>query len=366
MAKARRDHNQLAVELAENIRDGRLRAGSRLPANAELADQHGVSISTVGRALATLQAQGLIIRRQRLGTFVAAYREVPLRSIAFVADTPVGYPQAAYLQGVISTLPEDCKVFLEETSSGPGTEISRIEKLRGAVDGVIVYPWGDARSAEALAELNASGTPVVCVDRQAVGQNLDAFVSDNYGDSARLMKILRERGHRRIAHITDDEPAVSTVAERLRAYQDGIRDCGTNEQRWLRMLPARGWSFTRLKQTIHDTLFTLRAGSEPVTAVFCAHDGYLAPLLAACEELNLTVPDDLEIASYNDWPELPINRLDRVHRAVPPCFELGVAAAKRLIARHKGEDGLPMTTTISARILSTHLHSTGGVPPPIQ
>ena len=42
----------------------------RLPTEAQLADEYGVAVSTVRQALAALEADGLITRRRRHGTFI--------------------------------------------------------------------------------------------------------------------------------------------------------------------------------------------------------------------------------------------------------------------------------------------------------
>ena len=43
----------------------------RLPTEARLAEEYGVAVSTIRQALTTLEAQGLITRRRRHGTFIA-------------------------------------------------------------------------------------------------------------------------------------------------------------------------------------------------------------------------------------------------------------------------------------------------------
>lgn len=65
----------LSAQIADAIRnaivDGRLLVGDRLPSEAELADQHGVSRATVREALKRLAAQSLI--RTERGAFGGAF-----------------------------------------------------------------------------------------------------------------------------------------------------------------------------------------------------------------------------------------------------------------------------------------------------
>lgn len=57
--------------ISEAVRDGRLKAGDRVPSEAELVDQFNVSRMTANRALRELQAAGVIIRRAGIGSFIA-------------------------------------------------------------------------------------------------------------------------------------------------------------------------------------------------------------------------------------------------------------------------------------------------------
>jgi len=56
------------------IDENRLREGDRLPTEVRLAQQSGVSLVTVRRALAELAAQGIVRREQGRGTFVTRPR----------------------------------------------------------------------------------------------------------------------------------------------------------------------------------------------------------------------------------------------------------------------------------------------------
>jgi GntR family transcriptional regulator len=75
-------YRQVVDQLAELIRSGRLEAGSQLPSVRELARRLLVSLITIRRAYADLEAVGLIVRRQGQGTFVAEEVEVASRKRA--------------------------------------------------------------------------------------------------------------------------------------------------------------------------------------------------------------------------------------------------------------------------------------------
>jgi GntR family transcriptional regulator len=64
-------YKQIEDQLAELIRSGSLPPGTRLPSFRRLAGDLLVSLITVRRAYSDLEQDGLIVRRQGQGTFVA-------------------------------------------------------------------------------------------------------------------------------------------------------------------------------------------------------------------------------------------------------------------------------------------------------
>ncbi|MGW0841136.1 GntR family transcriptional regulator [Streptomyces sp. NPDC002787] len=78
---------QVVHHLAEQIRTGRLPAGARLAAERDLAEQYGVAVNTIRRAVRDLRDQGLVITVPVKGTFVRA--EQPP-----TGDTPEDAPAA--------------------------------------------------------------------------------------------------------------------------------------------------------------------------------------------------------------------------------------------------------------------------------
>lgn len=68
---------ELVSALEARIRDGRLPPGERLPTEAAVMDEYGVSRTVVREAISRLQAAGLVSTRHGVGTFVEARTEEP-------------------------------------------------------------------------------------------------------------------------------------------------------------------------------------------------------------------------------------------------------------------------------------------------
>ncbi|MCX4485835.1 winged helix-turn-helix domain-containing protein [Streptomyces anulatus] len=67
---------QVVHHIAEEIRTGRLPVGARLPAERDLADQYGVAVNTIRRAVRDLRDQDLVITVPIKGTFVKAEQQL--------------------------------------------------------------------------------------------------------------------------------------------------------------------------------------------------------------------------------------------------------------------------------------------------
>ena len=64
-------YRQIFDQMAQMIRSGQMQPGNQLPSVRDLSNQLLVSLITVRRAYADLEAADLIVRKQGYGTFVA-------------------------------------------------------------------------------------------------------------------------------------------------------------------------------------------------------------------------------------------------------------------------------------------------------
>ena len=74
--KIERKHNSIMheawMELREMILSGVLAQGERLPSETELAQEMGISRSSLREAIGNLEREGLLIKKQGIGTFVTS------------------------------------------------------------------------------------------------------------------------------------------------------------------------------------------------------------------------------------------------------------------------------------------------------
>ncbi|MFG2644006.1 GntR family transcriptional regulator [Streptomyces sp. NPDC048370] len=80
-------YEQLRAQIAERARSGALPVGYKLPTVRGLAEDLGLAANTVAKAYKSLEADGVIETRGRLGTFVAAAGDAAARRAASAAAT---------------------------------------------------------------------------------------------------------------------------------------------------------------------------------------------------------------------------------------------------------------------------------------
>jgi DNA-binding transcriptional regulator YhcF (GntR family) len=79
-------YEQVRVQLATRIGDGRLPAGSRLPTVRGLASDLGLAVNTIARVYKELEADGLVVTEGRRGTRVTGHGTTPA-AVADAAET---------------------------------------------------------------------------------------------------------------------------------------------------------------------------------------------------------------------------------------------------------------------------------------
>ena len=114
-------YEQIIEGIKREISAGRLKPNAQLPSFRELAAQLLVSVITVKRAYEELERQGIIYRKQGLGTFVAEHgseRNLEVRSIK--VETLL---RQALREGIETGIPKDAllamaKRLLREVMEG--------------------------------------------------------------------------------------------------------------------------------------------------------------------------------------------------------------------------------------------------------
>jgi GntR family transcriptional regulator len=129
-----------AEALEEAIEAGTYRPGSRLPSEAELAEQLAVSRPTLRESLRLLEERGMIRRRHGRGTFV---RERPIqkelnRNFGITSMIRAAGYAPSVRGGMVAGDVADAEVA-ERLALGVGEAVWRVERIRVADDRPVVF-----------------------------------------------------------------------------------------------------------------------------------------------------------------------------------------------------------------------------------
>lgn len=122
---------QLKTHILESISAGEYAPGQMLPSERELQERFGVSRATVRQALAELVNEGVLERRQGIGTIVAPKRIAPqlLRLTSFTEDMR-GRGHAAGSQTLTASCVAPPPNVRERLMLAPGESVWEVYRLR--------------------------------------------------------------------------------------------------------------------------------------------------------------------------------------------------------------------------------------------
>ncbi|HEY4374770.1 MAG TPA: GntR family transcriptional regulator [Burkholderiales bacterium] len=121
----------------ERLHSGRWAAGDRIPTEGELAREFGVGIGTIRRAVEDLVAEGLLIRRARIGTTVARLTDTRAFDMFFSFVDDAGTPVKVTARLRSFRREKAGKELAERLGEERGAPVAKVENIR-MIDGTPV------------------------------------------------------------------------------------------------------------------------------------------------------------------------------------------------------------------------------------
>ena len=343
---------ELSEDLRREILAGTWAVGSKLPTEAQLARETGLSLTTVRRAYEDLVERGLVIRRQGAGSFVATPPSRALKKPRYtigvlLPDTQLYYPKV--LQGIEEHLTaQGASLQLSTYHYDLSRENSSIQFLLDAgVDGLLLVPTltGIPDPERRVAELAALPVPVVLLERSledlGAADRTEHICSDHQGGAYDAVKHLAGLGHERIAVLTRSnvagKSANPTQSAVVAGYRSAVADLGLfadGEE-----LPIFSSTKPEWEQDQAEAMYT-RLRDSGATAALVFGDREATLLQTAALRRGVNVPEELSLVSYDDEmadiAPIPLTAIS------PAKHRLGMMAAEILLRRLKEGDACPI------------------------
>jgi GntR family transcriptional regulator len=123
-------YRQLVQQVRRDVMLGRLRPGDQLPSVKDVVDALSVNPNTVVKAFGELEHQGMIVRRQGVGTFVAAAPPLTPLAVAPSLLAPLArWVERARRDGLSA---EQIRMLLEVTLDEPAAGEDGLHAAGGA------------------------------------------------------------------------------------------------------------------------------------------------------------------------------------------------------------------------------------------
>jgi LacI family transcriptional regulator len=201
--------------------------------------------------------------------------------------------------------------------------------LRRPVDGAVIVPW-HLTDDDFQNLITRTGTAISAVGNHVQHPDVDVVYADDTKASYEAVRwLIEQRGHQRIGMICASHQYSVTI-RRHGAFQQAMKDVGLT-------VPAEyvvegDWSVEHGRRAIKSLL----ALPHPPTAIFAASDTIAIGALAAAEDMNYRVPEDIAIIGFDDIPASSWVRPQLSTVAQYPS-EMGTLLAKALFERIQGE-----------------------------
>lgn len=217
-------------------------------------------------------------------------------------------------------------VMICNSDENPQKERFYIETLMAEqVSGFIVAQTTENK--EYIQGLTDQEIPIVGVDRELDGQQLDTVVIDNDLGAYLALQRLIKLGHRRIG-IINSLPHLSTTIQRFQGYKKALKEAGIELDTSL-ITYGDSYESGGIKQT--RKLLDLQ--SRP-TALFVTNNLMTLGCLEEMYRQNLKIPDDMALIGFDDMPwatalNPPLTAIRQ------PGYDFGTMAAELLEKRLK-------------------------------
>jgi DNA-binding LacI/PurR family transcriptional regulator len=306
-------YKQIKNHIIDQIQAGILRAGDRVPSEAELAKLFRVSQITSKNALIELVDEGFIYRVQGKGSFVSqeaseskaspniVIHNIPQNKTGLIGvlfpslNIKVEFRLLYYLDKYIHE--RGFKMLMHNCRESSEEESSTIQSfLDSNVEGLIIFPTLDEHYNESILRLSLEKFPFVLIDRYLKKINSNIVTSDNVQASFDAVNYLIHQGHRKIAYISP-EITNSTTEDRALGFEKAFLENKLSIDKNL-------WCIVDLKTIDSDKdyeyIYDFLASNLDITAVFTVNNRMLNLTVKALTALNKRIPDDIEVFTFDE------------------------------------------------------------------
>jgi DNA-binding LacI/PurR family transcriptional regulator len=323
----------------------------------DIAKQLGVSVATVSRALRDLPdihpdtkklvldlAKELDYQPNVLATSLVKSKTKTLGLI--VPD--LGY----YFFSTVVKAVEDAAIaagyslLIAQTQESFERELTNIQNLsRSQVEGIIISLSRETVNFEHLTRLQRRGIPLVFFDRDSDEIDASKVMVDNEQSAYEAVKHLLENGCKRIAFLAGPKN-VSVSNQRRLGYSRALQEAGIESDPSL-IIHSDYFQDSAISKT-HQLM---KEANRP-DGILVVSDRLAIGVLIALRELNISVPDEVKMVSFNNEPICSLVS-PTISSIAQPLEEIGRLSVELLLEQieHKSDNPTPRVEVLKTKLI---------------
>lgn len=315
--------------IIQEIKDGKLVVGDKLPSEIELQELYNVSRHTVRVALDQLEHEGFIAKEHGLGSFVKLEKKVRNKTVGVITTYMSDYIFPEIIRGIESELTKaGYSMLLVNTNNDVATERKALNMmLENQVEGIIVEPTKSSfynPNIDVYLDIRKQGIPLISINAKFDEIDFPFIGMSDMEASYTNTKHLIEKNHERIGAIfkSDDKQG----KERLKGFVKAISENGlsySNEDVIMFTTESRGkvlWE--EVSQLIER---------RSITGLVCYNDMIAIDVLNLCLAKGVRVPEDLSIVSFDNSILSMLSSI-KISSISHPQIVLGIDAARQIMS----------------------------------
>jgi DNA-binding LacI/PurR family transcriptional regulator len=318
---------QVAEQIRDEIKSGKLQPGDRLPGYSEAASKYATTKNTLEKAHRQLEQDGTIRRVNGIGIFVAEPTQRTLTGMIGVVHVPTEAQNPALRDSAHNSYQAHLMHGIRETMQQAGVEVLLLQAKPSLgwekVDGILAH--GDAAG---IIEANGLNIPMVSMMHRVDG--IPSVTTDDANGARQATEHLLALGHRRIGYMIDASVGNPLSQQRLTGYREALKNAGIKPlPQWVGEL----WNCGPMMQRGHASMqrwFEKGWDKLGCTALLVQNDRAAIGAMEALRQTGLEVPKDVSVVGFDSTEECDIvqPRLTSVH---VPLDEIGAQAAQLLL-----------------------------------
>ncbi len=331
-------HENIKNDIQARIRKGLYHG--KIPGVRDLADEYGVNVKTIQKAVASLIREGILSARVGQGSFVTETRHFcigitapPIEQQFFFKHEYYGSVFEHILNGI-----QHRGDFFAYQQKRPSVTYGQLFRKHYSIDGMLVYAITE-NDEDGIHQLHKR-IPTIVIGTTFEHDVINYVDSENEEDSRKATSLLVKRGHKNILFICDGQNS-ATRQLRLRGYRKALTEHRLEpDDSHILMSDDFAGQF-------RESLLAVFTARNAPTAVFGANCFMTCRALDILKERSA----DLDVVVYDDWDDALALFGIPYTAVVQPTEEIGRVVIEKLYGLMQGSITGPVQIRLPSKLV---------------